>query len=344
MRAWTIHDQRGLAGLRLESLPDPEPATGEVVLRVRSAALNPADRYLAEGLYPARPGFPHVLGRDGVGEVAAVGRGVEGWRPGDTALVLRGPAGVDRHGTLAELVAVDAASLAPVPPGWSRAEAAGAALVYLTAHQAICQWDMTPPTVVLVSGASGGVGVATVQLAAALGHHVIGLSRSRAKAARLLGLGAARMFDPRLPDWKSDLKAAIAPRRVGLVVDTVGGSLFPELLDTLGFAGRMSVVGMLAGPVPSFNTASLLFRRLRIGGVAVGSDSPLEQRAAWTESVALLERTGRRPEVDSRWPFEQVPSAFARLEEGPMGKVIVDVSGDLPPKLPHDGVGGGSSW
>lgn len=325
MRAWTIPNQRGLNGLRLESLPDPEPGPGEVVLRVHLAALNPADRYLAEGLYPARPRFPHVLGRDGVGKVVAVGEGVAGWHPGDTALVLRGPTGVDRHGTLAEFVAVDAASLAPVPREWSPAEAAGAALVYLTAHQAIRQWDIVPPTVVLVSGASGGVGVATVQLASALGHVVIGLSRSRAKGERLLALGAALVVDPRSATWRSEVKAAIAPRRVGLVVDTVGGVLFPELLDTLGFGGRMSVVGMLAGPVPSFNSASLLFRRLRIGGVAVGSDSPDEQRVAWNESVALLERTGRRPEIDSRYPFEELPAAFARLAEGPMGKVLVTI-------------------
>lgn len=325
MRAWTIPDQRGLDGLRLESLPDPEPGPGEVVLRVHLAALNPADRYLAEALYPARPRFPHVLGRDGVGEVVAVGEGVAGWREGDTALVLRGQTGVDRPGTLAELVAVDAASLAAVPRGWSTEEAAGAALVYLTAHQAIRQWDIAPPTVVLVSGASGGVGVATVQLASALGHVVIGLSRSPAKRERILEQGASLVLDPRSASWKSDVKGAIAPRRVGLVVDTVGGSLFPELLDTLGFGGRMSVVGMLAGPVPSFNTASLLFRRLRIGGVAVGSDPPGEQRAAWNESVALLERSGRRPQVDSRWPFEQVPAAFARLAEGPLGKVLVTI-------------------
>lgn len=323
MRAWTIPDQRGLGGLTLQTLPDPSPGPGEVVLRIHRAALNPADRYLAEGLYPARPAFPHVLGRDGAGVIERVGPEVEGWREGEQALVLRGAAGVDRPGTLAEAVALPAASLAKVPPGWSGPQAAGAALVLLTAHQALLQWGRLPPSAVLVSGAGGGVGAATVQLAAALGHRVIGLSRSAAKRERLLTLGAAAAFDPGGASWRRDVKALLAPRRVDLVVDTIGGATFPELVDTLGFGGRVSVVGMLAGPVPAFNTASLFFRRIRLGGVAVGSDSAEDQRRAWEESVALLEAAGQRPEVDSEFAFEEVPAAFARLAEGPMGKVIV---------------------
>jgi len=323
MRAWTIPDQRGLGGLRLETLPDPVAAAGEVVLRLHRSALNPADRYLAEGLYPARPSFPHILGRDGVGTVQRVGAGVEGWRVGDKALVLRGAAGVDRPGTLAEDVALPEGALARVPEGWSEAEAAGAALVLLTAHQALLQWGPLPPAVVLVSGAGGGVGTATVQLAAALGHTVIGLSRGAAKRERLLALGATAAFDPREGSWRRDLKALLAPRRVDLVVDTIGGALFGELVDTLGFGGRVSVVGMLAGAVPSFNTASLFFRRIRIGGVAVGSDSPEEQRRAWEESVARMSTAGQRPVVDGEFPFDEVPAAFARLAEGPMGKVVI---------------------
>lgn len=327
MLAWTIPDQRGLAGLRIDELPDPVPAAGEVVLRLEAAALNPADRYLAEGLYPARPTFPHVLGRDGVGRVEAVGAGVTRWRTGERTLVLRGEAGVTRPGTLAERVVVPADALAPVPPGWSDAEAAGAALVALTAHQAIRQWGPLEPSVVLVSGASGGVGVTTVQLAAALGHTVIGLSRGAAKAGRLLQLGATHVLDPRSPAWRSELKALLSPRRVDLVVDTIGGGTLPEMIDTLGFGGRVSVVGMLAGPVPAFNTASLFFRRIRVGGVAVGSDSRDAQAAAWEEVVALFGRTGRRPVVDGEFGFEEVPAAFRRLAEGPFGKVVIRIPG-----------------
>jgi NADPH2:quinone reductase len=97
------------------------------------------------------------------------------------------------------------------------------------------------------------------------------------------------------------------------------------MIDTLGMGGRVSLVGMLAGPVPQLNTASFFFRRIRMGGVAVGTYSIEESRAAWRQVVALLGRTGQRPVVDSVFPLEEVPAAFARLAAGPMGKVLVRV-------------------
>lgn len=331
MRAWCLPKQGTIDSLSLESIAATPPAPGEVVLDVRYAALNPADRYLAEGQYPARPTFPHVLGRDGVGTVTRVGEGVSEWRPGDTALLLRGEAGVSRPGTLAEQVTVPAACLAHVPAGWTEQEAAAAPLVSLTAWQSLTQWGDLPPGVVLVSGASGGVGVATVQLAIGLGHTVLGLSRSREKAARLAEIGAAAVFDPADPGWWKQAKAFLAPRRVDLVVDTIGGALLPQLIDMLGLEGRVSLVGMLAGPVPQFNTASCFFRRIRLGGVAVGGYSFEESHAAWRRVVAVLAAGGQRPLIDSVWPLERVPEAFARLAAGPLGKVLVDM---------HEAIGG----
>jgi NADPH2:quinone reductase len=327
MRAWLLPRIGSIDALVAGTADDPVAAADEVVLRLRYAALNPADRYLAEGLYPARPSLPHVLGRDGLGIVETVGTGVTGWRPGDEAILLRGEAGVTRPGTLAERVAVPAACLEPVPEGWTAPEAAGGPLVILTAHQALTQWGPRAPEAVLVSGAGGGVGIATVQLAAALGHTVIGLARDPAKAAAIRAAGAALVLDPRDAGWVRSVKDFLRPARVGLVVDTIGGPLLPQLIDTLGMDGRVSVVGMLAGAVPQFNTASLFFRRLRIGGVAVGSGTPEESRAAWRESLSLLSATGRKPLVDSVFGFDDVPAAFARLAAGPLGKVVVEIRG-----------------
>lgn len=327
MRAWCLPKQGSIDSLSIETVADPSPAPEEVVLDVHHAALNPADRYLAEGLYPAKPTFPHILGRDGVGVVSRVGDHVTDWKPGDKALLLRGEAGVSRPGTLAERITVPAACLEPVPAGWTDTQAAAAPLVSLTAHQALLQWGELPPGVVLVSGASGGVGVATVQLARSLGHTVVALTRSRDKAARLLELGAAAAFDPADPEWRRQAKVFLSPRRVDLVVDTIGGELLPQLIDTLGMGGRVSLVGMLAGPVPQFNTASCFFRRILLGGVAVGSYTVEESRAAWHRVVALLHDVGQKPIIDSVWPMEQVPEAFARLAAGPMGKVVIDVRG-----------------
>ncbi|HYS46376.1 MAG TPA: zinc-binding dehydrogenase, partial [Rhizomicrobium sp.] len=213
-----------------------------------------------------------------------------------------------------------------VPAGWSAQETAGATLVYLTAYQALTMWGpLPPPAVVLVTGASGGVGVAAVQLASALGHKVIALSRSAEKSDRLRQLGAIATFNPQEPQWRQALKAALAPRRVDLAIDSIGGKLLPEVIEMLGDLGKVSVVGRLAGAVPSFNTAALLFRRIRLGGVAVGAYTNVESHAAWQQILPLLARSGARPLVDSIFPFDRLPEAFQRLAQGPMGKVLLQV-------------------
>jgi NADPH2:quinone reductase len=290
------------------------------------ASLNPADRYLAERQYPAKPALPHILGRDGMGTVESIGSGVTGLKPGDRRAVLRGEVGVNRWGTFAERVAVPVDNLVEIPAGWSDTEVAGATLVYLTAYQALTMWGPLPPdSLVLITGASGGVGVAAVQLARAMGHQVIALSRSDVKGRRLLELGATSVFNPGDPDWWRSVGVALAPRRVDLAIDNIGGSLFPDVIGLLGDLGKVSVVGRLAGPVPEFNTATLFFRRIRIGGVAVGAWTGTESRAAWAEVLRLLSVTGARPQVDSVFPFEDLPQAFERLAHGPMGKVILAV-------------------
>ena len=114
-------------------------------------------------------------------------------------------------------------------------------------------------------------------------------------------------------------------RRVDLAIDNIGGGLLPEVIETLGMNGRVSVVGRLAGPVPEFNTSTLLFRRIRMGGVAVGTYTRAESRAAWASVVGLLGTTGAKPVVDGVFAFADAMKAFARLAAGPMGKVLVRV-------------------
>ncbi len=326
MQAWLMDDYKGIAGLRLADAPDPLPQPGEVILEVHYAALNPADAYLAENQYPAKPRLPHILGRDGVGTVVAVGSGVRDIRVGDRRAILRSELGISQPGTFAQRVAVPTESLVEIPAGWTEPEAGGATLVYLTAHQALTMWGPLPPSaVVLVTGASGGVGVAAVQLAAAMGYKVAALSRSPEKRRRLEQLGAAVTFNPEDPKWGLALKHTLGPRRVDLAIDNIGGQLLPQVISTLGDLGRVSLVGRLAGPVPSFNTATLFFRRIRLGGVAVGASTNAESRAAWTQVVQLLARAGARPQVDKVFPFDQLPQAFERLAQGPMGKVLLAV-------------------
>ncbi|PWU22110.1 MAG: hypothetical protein C5B50_00220 [Verrucomicrobia bacterium] len=387
MRAWLLNDFKGIGSLRLAQAPDPIPGPTDAVLQVHYAALNPADRYLAERQYPAKPRLPHILGRDGMGLIVQSPKSKAQSptkvqspkssakdpndfpahvRTGEKMMVLRGEVGVDAPGTFAERVAVPIQNLVEVPPGWTDEEAAGATLVYITAHQALTIWGgggvqspkakarspaSEPRTassafrspaldqsqsheVVLVTGASGGVGVAAIQLAAAMGHTVLALSRSPEKRKRLVELGAAATFDPEQPTWPKEVKDWLSVNqhdtsalgRVSLAIDNIGGTLLPQVIETLGDLGRVSVVGRLAGPVPNFNTATLLFRRIRIGGVAISAYPPAESCSAWQQVLKLLSKTGVRPIVDSVFPFDQLPQAFDRLAQGPLGKVVLKVA------------------
>ena len=293
MRAWILESLGGLEKLKLADLPDPTPAAGEVVLRVLFAGLNPADRYLAEGHYPARPTFPHILGRDGIGVIETLGAGVTEFKPGEKATIVRSEIGVARNGTFAERVAVPVESLVTPPPDWTDEQSAGATLVYLTAYQAITQWlDLPAKPVTLITGESGGVGVASVHLGKAQGHTVIGLSRSQEKSRKLRKIGTDAVFDPSDTQWRRRVKEFLNGRRVDLVIENIGGEGFNEVLDTLGENGRVSCVGRLAGPVPQFNTASLFFRRIQIRGVMVGAYSPRESRRHWDEIVKILQKSG----------------------------------------------------
>lgn len=332
MRAWLMDAYHGVERLRLGEVPDPRPGPAELLLNVRFAALNPADAFLAQGLYPATPPIPHILGRDGTGDVAAVGSGVHHVRVGDTVGILRCNAGVETWGTLAEKVVVPAESVAPVPPGWSLEEMAGAPLVFLTAWQALTQWNDPPAppqagSVLLVTGASGGVGVASVLLGKSMNLTVVALSRSAEKGAALKRLGADFVFDPTDAMLVKAALAAINPKRVDLAIDNVGGDVLPRVVALLGYGGRISVVGRSGGTVPEFNTATLLFRRIRIGGISVGDYTAQEAQAVWREIVGRLNGLGQRPQVDTIVPFEDVKTGFARLAQGPMGKVLVRVAG-----------------
>ncbi len=335
MRAWLMENYEGVDKLRLGEIADPVPGPQDALLQVHLAGLNPADAFLAQAMYPAKPELPHILGRDGVGEVLAIGSEVQTVRVGDTVGVLRGDTGVDAWGTLAERVVVPATNLVRVPADWTLEEMSGAPLTFLTAWQALTQWSdpPAPPTdrsVLLITGASGGVGTASIQLGRSMHLTVVALTRKMEKAAKLMELGADHVLQASTASMAQDVLAAIAPQRVDLVVDTVGGPLFNVILGLLGQGGRVSVVGRSGGVVPEFNTARLFFRRNRIGGVAVSDFTPDAAQQAWHQIVGRLNSMGQRPVVDSVFRFEDLKQAFARLELGHLGKVLVRIGEPAP--------------
>ena len=347
MKAIVFHEHGDPSVLRYTEVAEPKIGPAEVLVRVRACALNHLDLWVRRGLPGISIPLPHIPGSDISGEVARVGESVTRVKVGQRVLLAPGIscgqcpqclAGEDNlcrrytlfgymvDGGCAEYVKSPEVNVIPIPGDLSFEEAAAVPLVFLTAWQALTQWG-TPGAgaVLLVTGASGGVGVASVMLGKSLGLTVVGLSRSAAKGERLKELGADFVFDPADPALPKKVLAAVEPRKVDLAVDNVGGPAFNSLLMTLGYGGRVSVVGASGGPVPDFRTPLLFFKRNKIGGVAVGDYTAESAQEAWAGIVARLNAMGRRPVIDSVFAFEDVKKAFARLDEGPMGKVLVRI-------------------
>jgi NADPH2:quinone reductase len=216
--------------------------------------------------------------------------------------------------------------LAAVPEGWSFVKAAAAPLAFNTAWQALtAQGEPTDKHVVAVSGATGGVGLAAVQLARGLGAKVVALSRSAEKTRRLHSLGVEHVFSPDDAELKRKVQKSVG-RGVDVFVDTVGGPLLTTAVHLVAPRGSISVLGVLGGIEGTVPIPSLMFKQASIRGILVSGCTPDEARAQWSRVVDVLARSGQRPQVDSTFPLSDYTAAFARLAEHPFGKVAIEMS------------------
>lgn len=327
MRAWRFHEFGPIENLVLEDIEVPVPGPGEALVRVDYAALNPADRYMVMGKYPRPAPRPFSVGRDCSGVIA---RPVEGGRfkEGDAVCLLRSEVGVSRTGTLADYVCIPEESLAPIPAGWTMQEAAAAPLVHLTAWRGLADLgQLQPGQTVLITGASGGVGSAAVALAKALGARVVAQSRSEDKRQALLRMGADAVVGADLDTFATEVKAALDGGRVDLVIENLGGPWLQQCINVCGVGGKIMVIGLLAGLTSEITLGLLIFKQITLRGMNVGEPTAAESQESWKAIVAALEKTGARPLIDSVYPMAGVQEAFARLQEGPMGKVLIDIAG-----------------
>ncbi len=326
MKAWRFAEFGRIENLVLGEWPDPDAGDGEVLIRLKFAALNPADRLSVEGRYPGVGGLPLSAGRDGSGIVEHAGAN-SAFRVGDAVVVLRSEIGITRQGTLAELVAVPERSVARLPGGWSFEEGAAAPLVYLTAWKAlVSQGGLAPGQTVLVDGATGGVGIAAIQLAAALGGKVVGLTRDASKHAALLELGAFAAVDANPDGLEDRVRTSLEGGGVDIAIENLGGAYVQAHLALANPGGRILVIGLLAGRTVQVDLGLLLFKQARIEGVHVGQYAPSEAQAAWKTIAETLDRAKARPLIDRVYPMAGVQEAFARLAGGHMGKVLIEVA------------------
>lgn len=313
MRAVTIVDGR----IEVREHPDPEPGTGEILVRVRSAGLNNADLLQRSGLYPPPPGVPpDIPGLELAGEVAACGPGATRFAPGDRVMALVG------GGAQAELAVVHERHAMPVPDGMGWAEAAGFPEAFVTAHDALfTQCRLAMGEHLLVHGAAGGVGVAAVQLGRAAGARVTATVRDPARRDDVRAVGATAVLAP---------EEFTRHGPYDVVLELVGAPNFPGNLDALATGGRVAVIGTGAGAWTELNLLALMWKRARICGSTLRARS-LEEKAlavrAVESRVLPLVAAGRiRVPVMATFALEEAEAAYERFASGgKFGKIVLVV-------------------
>jgi NADPH:quinone reductase-like Zn-dependent oxidoreductase len=328
VRAVRIHEDGGPEVLVLEEAPDPVPGEGEVLVRLRASALNHLDVWIRKGM-PSVP-KPRILGADGAGVVEALGDGVTGFEPGEPVVINPGievgdgrihVIGEHGDGTNAELIAVPATNVHPIPDGLSFEEAAAFPLVFETAYRMlVTRAGLREGEWVLAWGIGGGVSTAALAIAKALGARVIVTSSSDAKLERALGLGADATVNHATGDVKAAVQEATGGRGVDVVVEHVGEATWQTSLAVAAPGGRIAVCGATSGPNPPAALHRIWWKQLSILGSTMGTG---EDFAAVYDLVA----TGRaRPVVDEVLPLEQIRAAHERLEAGEqLGKIVLSV-------------------
>lgn len=313
------------ATLDLRDVPQPQPGAGQVLVRMRAAALNRGEFILGHGLH-GKPGSAKAIGMEGAGEVVAVGAAVTTLKPGDRVMG-RCPA------AFSDYAVMDVREAMSVPAALSWEEAASVPLTFLVVHDMlVLQGRLAAGEWLLINGVSSGVGVAALQMAKALGAKVIGTSGSADKLARLKPLGLDVALCTRSADFHDDVMQATGGKGVNLVVNTVGGSVFAENVRCAAFEGRLATVGYVDGVLKAeIDIEALHARRLTLFGVSNKLRTP-DQRAqslpAFVTDVLPALAGGRiKPLVDRVFPFAELAAAKACMEANQhLGKIVLTIA------------------
>lgn len=340
MRAAIFREHGGPEVLETTDVERPAPGVGEVLVRVRAASLNHLDLWVRRGL-PIETPMPHIGGSDIAGEVAELGEGVEGieigarvvvdpsigcgrceWcRAGETPLC---PdyriIGEHTQGGFAEYAVVPAANLLPIPDGFSYEEAAAAPLVFLTAWRGlITRGRLRAGEDLLVTGASGGVGSAAVQIGKYAGARVFAVTTTE-NIERVRALGADVVYDRSQVDFSREIWRDTGKRGVDLTIDSVGTKTWEANLRALARGGRLVVYGATTGPIAETDLRLVFWKQIELIGTTMSS------RREFETVMKLVFRGELEPVIDRVYPLEEIRAAHERLEAGEQfGKVVVVV-------------------
>jgi len=320
MLAVRIHEDGGPEVLVQEEVPDPVAGPGEVLVRLHASALNHLDIWIRKGL-PSVP-KPRILGADGAGVRVDTGERVvinPGVEAPDGAIHVIGEHG---DGTNAQLIAVPAGNVYPIPGDLSFEEAAAFPLVFETAYRMlVTRAGLREGEWVLIWGIGGGVSTAALAIAKALGARTIVTSSSDAKLERARELGADATVNHASGDVKAAVKEATAGRGADVIVEHVGEATWRTSLDVAAREGRIAVCGATTGPNPPAALHRVWWKQLSILGSTMGTKADFEG------AYALIADGRARPVVDEVVPLAEIRAAHARLEAGEqLGKIVLAIS------------------
>ena len=326
MRALFSHAPGGPETLSLDEIADPSPAAGDLLVRVRACSINFPDVLIIEDKYQLKPPRPFAPGSEIAGEVEAVGEGVTGWQPGDRVIAAVG------YGGLVEKIVIRANQAIPLPAERSFEEGSALLLTYATAiHALVDRGRLQAGQTLLVLGAAGGVGIASVEIGKALGARVVAAvsSEEKAEAARAAGADQAVIypsgeFDPRA--LSQLFKDVVGPNGADVILDPVGGDYAEPALRSIAWQGRFLVVGFPAG-IPKLPLNLTLLKSCDVCGVFWGAFAARDpqRNAAQVEQLFRWWAEGKiAPKVSATYPLERGGEAIAALRDRKaIGKLVV---------------------
>lgn len=310
--------------LKIEQRPIPEPGPTDIVIKVGAAAVNFPDVLTVSGDYQHKPELPFIPGMEGAGIVHAVGTGRDDWKIGDRAIF-----GI-RPGAFAEYVTVSRRNhLLRLPEGWTFAEGAGFRVAATTAyHSLVHRAALRKGEVALIHGASGGVGLAAVQLAKHLGARVIATGGDDRRLAIVKQNGADDVVNYRTADFVAAVKELTGGKGADVIYDPVGGEVLEKSMRAAAYGARLLVVGFTSGGPSRLMSNHVLIKGLTVMGVRAGETLLRQPHMGYSyEELPKLAALGvMRPNISHRFSMDRVADAFrVLLDRQVVGKAVIEM-------------------
>jgi NADPH:quinone reductase-like Zn-dependent oxidoreductase len=342
LKAILFHQHGNIDVLEYGDFPTPQAGPGQVLVRLKAAALNHLDIWVRQGWPGLQLDYPHIPGADGAGEIAALGEGVTNWYLGERVVINTnlscgtceyclagmdnrcndwGLLGETTRGTYAEYIAVSSRNLLRIPDGFGEHEAAASALVFLTAwHSLVKRGQLAAGETVLIVGASGGVNLASLQIAKLSGCRVIVVGSGRKKLAMADSLGADHLIDRSQDEnWAKVVYNITRKHGVDIVVDNVG-TTFPDSFRAAARGGRILTVGNTGNPRVEIDNRYIFAKHLSLIGSTMGTHNDFR------EVMDLVFKGQLKPIVDQIYPLKDAGAAQTRLERGEqVGKISLEI-------------------